>query len=116
MEILLASLAYLATSFVLIYALWIFYLAVMNLDRVNKQGKLVKIAYVFGMPVLFVGLFLDFLVNVFVMTPLLFELPREFTVTARLKRHNRTSTGWRKRVAVWFEPLLDPFDPSGDHI
>lgn len=116
MEILLASLAYLATSFVLIYALWIFYLAVMNLDRANKQGKLVKLAYVFGMPVLFVGLFLDLLVNVFVMTPLLFELPREFTVTARLKRHNRQSTGWRKRLAVWFEPLLDPFDPSGDHI
>ena len=38
------------------------------------------------------------------------------TVTARLKRHNATNTGWRKAVAVWFEPLLDPYDPSGDHI
>lgn len=108
--------AYLLVSFVLIYALWIFYLAVMNLSRVQRQGKLVKLAYVFGMPVLIIGLILDFLTNVIVMTPLLLEFPKETTVTARLKRHNATSTGWRKKVAVWFEPLLDPFDPTGNHI
>jgi hypothetical protein len=51
-----------------------------------------------------------------VLTLLLLEWPKEMTVTARLKRHNATSTGWRKAVAVWFEPLLDPYDPSGDHI
>lgn len=107
---------YLLASFGLIYVLWIFYLAVMNLDRVKREGKLVKMAYAFGMPVLIIGLFLDLLVNVFVMTLLLAEIPRETTVTARLKRHNKQSTGWRKSVAVWFEPLLDPFDPKGDHI
>jgi hypothetical protein len=46
---------------------------------------------------------------------ILLELPRETTVTARLKRHNQ-GTGWRKTVAGWFEPILDPFDPSGKHI
>jgi hypothetical protein len=33
-----------------------------------------------------------------------------------MKRHNRSSTGWRLSVVRWFEPLLDPLDPSGDHI
>lgn len=107
---------YLITAFGMTFALWILYLAVMNLARVKNDGKLVSRAYTFGMIVLAIGLLVDFLVNVLVMTVLLFEFPQETTVTARLKRHNQSSTGWRHSVAVWFEPLLDPFDPKGDHI
>ena len=98
------------------YLLWILYLAVMNLKRVKDAGLISPLALTLGYPVLFVGYLLDVLVNITVLTLVLLELPKELTVTARLKRHNRTSTGWRKSVAVWFEPLLDPFDPSGDHI
>ena len=98
------------------YALWLLYLAVMNLKRVKELGFLSPIAYALGLPILAVGLTLDFLINVFVMTIILFELPKEMTVTARLKRHNRDSNGWRRTIAKWFEPLLDPFDPSGNHI
>jgi hypothetical protein len=97
------------------YALWIFYLAVMNLKRAKDAGLLSKTAMALGYPVLIVGYLLDCFVNVFVMTFLLLELPRETTVTSRLKRHNK-GTGWRKAVAAWVEPLLDPYDPSGDHI
>lgn len=100
----------------LLWALWLFFLAVMSLKRAKDAGLLTTTAKVFGYPVLFAGLLLDFLANTFVLTVLLCELPREGTVTSRLKRHNRTSTGWRKAVAAWAEPLLDPFDPSGDHI
>ncbi len=107
---------YLAASVGLLYALWIFYLAVMNLARAKRDGKLSRVALIFGTPVLFVGWLLDFLANVFVMTPLLFELPQELTVTARLKRHHKESTGWRLAVVLWFEPILDPYDPSGDHV
>lgn len=107
---------YLVGSVVGFYALWVLYLAVMNLSRVKKLGKLSRSAYVLGVPVLVVGLALDFLVNVLVMTVILLELPREATVTSRLKRHNQTGSGYRKRVAAWFEPILDPFDPSGDHV
>ncbi len=47
---------------------------------------------------------------------LLAELPRETTVTARLKRH-KYATGWRGRVARWVAAhLLDAFDPDGKHI
>ncbi len=97
------------------YGLWLFYLAVMNLKRVRDLGLLSPLALAFGMPILFVGLALDLIVNVVVMTVILVELPQETTVTSRLKRHNR-GKGWRKAVATWFEPLLDPFDPSGNHI
>lgn len=100
----------------LLWALWLFFLAVMSLKRAKDANLLTTTAKCFGYPVLFIGLVLDFLANVLVLTVLLMEIPRECTVTSRLKRHNATSSGWRKAVAAWAEPLLDPFDPSGDHI
>lgn len=109
-------LSYLFYSFVGLYLLWIFYLAVMTLKRARDANLLTKTAKAFGTPVLVIGLLLDFLANVFVMTVMLLELPKETTVTARLKRHNKESTGWRLSIVKWAEPLLDPFDPSGDHI
>lgn len=98
------------------YALWIFFLAVMSLKRAHEAEMLSPTAKVLGYPVLVIGYALDFFVNVFVMTLVLMEMPQETTVTARLKRHNRESTDWRKAVALWAEPLLDPYDPSGKHI
>ena len=103
-------------AFLLLYALWVFFLAVMSLKRAKDAGLLTATAKCFGYPVLFAGLFIDFVANAVVLTLLLGELPREGTVTSRLKRHNTTGTGWRKAVAAWAEQLLDPFDPSGDHI
>lgn len=99
-----------------VWLLWVFYLAVMNLSRARKAGTLSKTAYVFGLPVLIIGLALDLLINVLVMSLVLWEIPRELTVTSRLKRHHKASTGWRLAVVRWFEPLLDPYDPDGDHI
>jgi len=110
------ALYYLAGSLLSIYLLWVFYIAVMAIKRVRDDGKLTKLGLVMGVPVLIVGLLLDFIVNVFVMTLLLLEPPRETTVTARLKRHHKDSSGWRLAVVLFFEPILDPFDPDGDHI
>jgi hypothetical protein len=107
---------YLVFSFAITYALYVFYAAVMNIKRVRDAGKLTIIGKVLGYPTLVVGLFLDLLVNVFVMTVVLLELPCELTVTSRLKRHHKESTGWRLAVVKFFEPVLDPLDPSGDHI
>ncbi|KRB28086.1 hypothetical protein [Acidovorax sp. Root70] len=102
--------------FFLFLTLWVFFLAVMSLKRARDTVGLTFWCKVFGYPVLFVGLALDFLCNVFALSLILLELPQEGTVTARLKRHNIESSGWRKSVAVWAEQLLDRFDPSGDHI
>ena len=112
----IAAVLLLAYAVGLTYATWIFYLAVMSLSRAKKSGTLSTTAYVLGLPVLIVGLALDLLLNVTVMSLVLWEIPRETTVTARLKRHHKESTGWRLAVVLWFEPILDPFDPSGDHI
>lgn len=108
---------YALAAFALTYALWVFYLAVMNLKRVKDAGKLGKVALFFGTPVLVVGLALDLLVNVLVVSIVLLEIPQETTVTERLKRHKRESTGWRLKVTNWLaSELLDHFDPSGTHI
>lgn len=98
------------------WLLWVFYLATMNLKRAKDAGLLNKTTYALGLPVLVIGLLLDLLINVLVMSLVLWEIPRELTVTARLKRHHKTSTGWRLAVVRWFEGILDPFDPSGDHV
>lgn len=107
---------YIGLSLASFYLLWVLFLAVMNLKRVKDAGLLHRKALILGTPVLILGLLVDALVNWFVMTLVLLEMPKESTVTARLKRHNRDSGGWRKAVVLWMEPLLDPFDPSGDHV
>ena len=99
-----------------LYALWVFFLAVMSLKRAKEAGTLTRTALVFGTPVVWVGYLLDAFVNATLMTLVLVEWPREWTVTDRLIRHHKTSTGWRLSVVLWFEPLLDPYDPSGDHV
>lgn len=111
-----ALLIYLAWAVGGFYVLWLFYLAVMNLARAKRTGLLSKTASVLGTPILLIGFLLDFLLNATVMTVVLLELPQELTVTARLKRHHQESTSWRLAIVLWFEPILDPFDPSGDHI
>jgi hypothetical protein len=100
----------------LTYGLYVFYAAVMNLQRVRDMGLLTPMAKVLAYPTLVIGLILDLIVNLFVFTVVLFELPQELTVTARLKRHHKESTGWRLAVVKFLEPILDPLDPSGDHI
>lgn len=101
-----------------LYALWIFYLAVMNLKRAKDAGTLPRTALWLGYPVLFTGLLIDLFVNVAVATIIFLDMPRELTVTARLKRYVRERPGtWRASVAVWFAVnLLDVFDPSGKHV
>lgn len=104
-------------QFALLYTLWIFYLAVMNLARAKNAGKISKPALFFGLPVLYVGYLLDFLTNVLVFTPFMLDLPKETTVTTRLKRYAHGPAGWRKSFALWFaKDMLDDYDPSGKHV
>lgn len=100
-----------------VYCLWLFYLAVMNLKRAKDEGRLSKVAHAFGMPILFAGYLLDFFCNMVPFTIFMLDLPKETTVTARMKRYVKGQAGWRKSFAVWFaDNLLDDFDPSGKHI
>jgi hypothetical protein len=110
------TLIYIGVSLLITYALYVWYAAVMNIKRVRDMGKLTTLGKVFGYPTLVIGLILDLLVNWFVMSIILLEIPRELTVTSRLKRHHKESTGYRLAVVKFFEPVLDPLDPSGDHV
>ena len=99
-----------------IYVLWIFFLAVMNLKRARDNKTLTLPALVLGYPILLIGYTIDVLVNLFLMTVLFVEIPSEWTVTGRLKKHIYRSLGWRQKVAQWFATnLLDAFDPDGKH-
>jgi hypothetical protein len=101
---------------------WVFYLAAMNLLRANVEGKLGKVAWVIGTPVVFVGMVIDLVFNITLFSLLFLELPRELFVTKRLKRHIKSQWHgnkkelWRKSLALWIcSNLLNPFDHTGDH-
>jgi len=99
-----------------VYALWVFYLAVMNLRRAKEAGKLSKMVLVIALPVLVTAYVIDVLVNVSLATILFVDLPREWTFSHRLERYS-TGDDWRAAVALWIAVhMLDPFDPSGSHL
>ena len=104
------------THVYLLWRLWIYYLAVMNLQRVRDLGLLHPRAKVLGGVGLAIGYLLDAYLNIVLFTILSGRPPRELTVSERLKKYNKENGTWGKKLAVWFEPLLDPYDPSGDHI
>lgn len=102
----------------LLFLLWVFFLAAMNLLRVHRAGKLGRVALALGILVIAIGYTLDVLANLVVFSVLLLEWPRwgEWTVTDRLQRHHGDKT-WRAKVAQWFETeLLGEFDPDGSHV
>lgn len=102
----------------MLFLLWVFFLAAMNLLRVHRAGKLGKVALALGLVVIVIGYTLDVLANLVVFSLLLLELPRwgEWTVTDRLQRHHGDTT-WRAWIAQWFETeLLGAFDPEGSHV
>ena len=98
-----------------VYLLWVHYVAVMRLMQVRDAGHLTTAMKAIGYPALVVGLLLDLIVNTVVATLIFLEMPKEWTVSARLTRHSE-STGWRQRVAIAIRSaLLDNIDPNGVH-
>lgn len=96
------------------WLLWVFFLCVMLLDehKANLKGFVRLLAYF----TLAVGLSLDFLVQVGPASVLWLELPKELTVSGRVKRLCATGGGYRYKLAIWFrDNLLAPFDKSGGH-
>jgi hypothetical protein len=105
-----------ATLVAALYALWVCFLAVMNLRRAREAGRLTRPALVLAAPLLLVGFIGDVLINLVLATLVFVDRPREWTVSARLSRY-LPRDDWRARVAMWIAlHLLDPFDPSGRHL
>lgn len=99
------------------YALWVCYLALMNVCRVKREGKIKRVQLVLAAPLMLVGGVLDVAFNLVVGTVLLLDVPRELTLSARLARLHHKDKGWRGRVAtVVGDYLLHDFDPTpGGH-
>lgn len=94
-------------------AMWLQYLAVMNLKE--NRSKLTIAAKLWAYPMLIVGVLSDVLFNMVIGTVVYVELPRELLFTARCNRHIGEE-GWRGDVARWFcRNFMDPFDPAGNH-
>lgn len=103
-------------AFIGLYALWVYYLAVMSLKRSNDAEPFSGSLKAFGWMVLAPGYLLDFLANILVFPIILLDFPRGLLVTGTLTYHVKNSTGYRYKVAKWFcSTLLDRFDPSGCH-
>ena len=102
------------------FMLYADYAAVMNFKRVREEGKtgvgpgLTKLQSVCGSYILTRGYLLDFFVNTVHMTILLRELPRELTVTRRLRRHITDGTR-HAAFCLRFRQQLDALDPAGTH-
>lgn len=92
------------------FFLWVYYLAVMNLKR--NKANLKGVSLYAGTAALAISYLLDAYVNFFVLSLVLMELPKELTVTSRLKRHYKLKGAWGYKVALWFIPLLEPYDPG----
>ena len=66
-------------------------------------------------PWLYIGLVLDVLLNVVVASAAFLEIPREWTLSTRVKRHIHEGIGYRKSLAEWIgRSFLTPIDP--DHV
>lgn len=104
------------TVLITFYALWVFYVATMNIKRASEMHELSKFTQCLCWPVVAFAWLLDCFVNWAFLSVILFEIPQEYLVTDRLRRLDAFDTGWRKGVVHFFRPLLDPFDPTGKHI
>ena len=103
---------YIYLSLLGFYAL---YLAVMALFRAHKAGTMPLASKVLGYQILIIGLVVDVIMNLTLFSIIFLEIPREWLVTTRLKRHIKKSgyRGWLARFLC--HDVLSPFDPSGDH-
>lgn len=98
-----------------LYVFWLLYLAIMSLYRAYKNGTLSLVSKVLGYPILAIGLVFDVLANITIFSLVFLELPKEWLVTDRLKKHIKTAS-WRGKLAGFIcHHLLSPFDPTGDH-
>lgn len=92
------------------YRLWVYYVAVMHLKKIRDTTGLGPEVKTLGTLALIEGYLLDAFINIFVLSFILLEIPREWTVSERLERHFLRPDGWRMGIVLWFDKILNPFD------
>jgi hypothetical protein len=99
-----------------LYLFFIMYVASMAIIRAHSERKLNGLLWVLCLPFVAVSIVLDFINNLIVFTLLFAELPREWLVTDRLKRHAKQHTVRGKLARYIGNVILDPFDHTGAHL
>lgn len=99
-----------------LYLFFIMYVASMGMIRAHAEKKLNGVLWVLCLPFVAISIVLDFINNMTVFSLLYWEVPREWLVTDRLKRHAKEQT-FRGKLSRWIaETVLNPFDHTGNHI
>ena len=102
-------------TFGALYALWVFFLAVMNLARADAAGTLPRTSLILGIPLLTVAYVLDVAINQTLGNVLFLDWPQEWTLSERLERL-KSGSDWRAKVAIAvLRCILAPFDTTGGH-
>lgn len=92
------------------------YLIIMCLKPAHDAGTLSPLMTVFGNIVFVTGYAWDIWCNLTVVSPWMLDWPREFTVSAKLRRLV-IGSDWRARWSIRLaEQCLNPFSPGGPHI
>jgi hypothetical protein len=99
-----------------LYLFFIMYVASMAMIRAHSEKKLNGLLWVLCLPFVALSIVLDFINNILVFTLLFSELPKEFLVTDRLKRHAKQHTFRGKLARYIGDLLLNPFDHTGNHL
>jgi hypothetical protein len=96
------------------------YIAVMALRDARDAKKLTLMDKLFGYPTLIEGLIEDMIGNL-ILTFVLFEFPKEFTVTARTRRlaklpaDSKGLKRWQRAFSRWMLGQLAHHDKKGGH-
>ena len=99
-----------------LYLFFIMYVASMGMIRARAEKKLNPILWALCLPFVTISVIMDIINNLITFTIIFLELPREWLVTTRLKRHYKQPT-LRGKLATWIgESLLNPFDHTGNHL
>jgi hypothetical protein len=99
-----------------LYIFFIIYVASIGMIDAYKAKKLNWLLLVLSFPFVAVCWLIDVAHNVTLFSIIFWELPRELTLTNRLKRHVLEDTK-RGKLARWIaETILNPFDASGSHV
>ena len=112
------ALAILLGSFGSLFLLWLLWIVISGLSRAHADGRLSPHVIAVGTGIAYIALAWDVLCNVMICTFVFLDVPREATLSQRLRRLLLT-TGWRQCLALWFAvDLINPFsaDPSDPHI
>lgn len=99
-----------------LYVFFIMYVSSMSMIRAHREGKLNPVLWALCVPWVAISWVIDVIHNLTLFTILYAELPRQLTVTKRLKRHVTQHTFMGKFSRWLAETILNPFDLTGNHV